>query len=88
MREMGTGSRSRVHNGSFRYKLEDWQVAEIRIGWLSTRNLKDGDPEKLTYKKIQDKYKIGRNCVYKIVTNQSYLWVVVKWERGEWVWVK
>lgn len=65
----------RTHHGRYKYSLSDEQVREIRNHWKDTRCLPDDDPEKPTYRYFMDKYKIGNNTVWKVLTNRSYTWV-------------
>ena len=78
-----------VHRPGFHYRLTDGQVAEIRIKWKSTRHLKQGDPDKVTYEQLMNTYSVGRNTIWKVINGLSYTHVVVVKVRGtdhEYMW--
>lgn len=66
---------ARIHHGRFKYALSDAQVQQMRFEWESTRKLEDDDPNKPTYRTFMDRYKVGNNTVWKVLTYRSYTWV-------------
>jgi hypothetical protein len=78
---------NRGHFGRHLYKLTDEQAAEIKIAWFSTRNMRDGHPNKPTYHKLMNKYEVGRNCLIKLIKGESYEWIIVRRDSdGQWKW--
>jgi hypothetical protein len=61
------------HSWNYRYRLTQIQADEIREKWHSTKHIKMGNPERHTYKSLMIEYQVGRNTIWKILTNQSYV---------------